>query len=67
MYDVLYNEFVKHKLSYQEAARIAEIKPTTLATRLSGLSEFKLPELWKFADYFNCMIDYLVGREVANK
>lgn len=64
MYENIKAEMAKRNINYMQFARIIEIKPNTLATRFAGMSEFKLPELEKMADYFNCSIDYLAGREV---
>ena len=39
------------------------VKSATIAARMIGATDFKLPELVKLANYFGCSIDYLVGRE----
>ena len=63
MYGNIKKEMKRHGLDYKSLARIAEVKSATIATRMIGATDFKLPELIKLANYFGCSIDYLVGRE----
>lgn len=61
MYENIKAEMARHNIDYKKIAEIAEIKPSTVVARFSGMSDFKLPEIVKLANYFNCSIDYLVG------
>ena len=63
MYGNIKKEMKRHGLDYKALARIAEVKSATIATRMIGATDFKLPELIKLANHFGCSIDYLVGRE----
>ena len=63
MYDNIKAEMAKHNLTFKDFAKIIEVKPATVASRLVGMSEFKVPEFVKMADYFDCSLDYLAERK----
>ena len=64
MYENLKAELKRHSLSYKDIAIVTMTRPATIATRLAGMSDWKLQEIWKIADVLRCPIDYLIGRNV---
>lgn len=51
MYPELCKFMAAKKIDSTELARIAGIKQQTMSTRLSGKSQFKLPEMIQIRDY----------------
>ena len=50
-------------LTQTELAKILGIGQTTIAAYESGLHEPQIFSLIAYADYFECSVDYLVGKE----
>ena len=53
---------IKSNLSQAQFAKIMNVSQATIARQETGVSSPSIDMLEKYADFFNCSTDYLLGR-----
>lgn len=59
-------EKVRRKLTNEDLGKIIGCSSNSVSMKLCGKRQFTLKEIERLADFFECSLDYLVGRNTIS-